>query len=78
MFYKVYKSNMIRSTACLIAKVQNICNLIGREEHNIERVVFLIWIMYSLTNKTHTTIIFDYQGVKKINLLMKNKLVNNY
>ena len=78
MLYKVYNSHMLHSIACFIARVQNICNLIGWEEHSIEYVVLLIWIMYSLTNKTHTTTIFDYHGTENRNLLLKNKLVINY
>ena len=33
------------------ANVQNICNLIGREEYNIGRIVLSTSIFYSLTKK---------------------------
>ena len=32
----------------LIANVQSICNLIGREEYNIARILILASILYSL------------------------------
>ena len=33
----------------LIATVQNIFNVIGREEYNIDRIVFSVSMLYSLT-----------------------------
>ena len=35
----------------IIAKVQNICNLISREKYNIGRIALLTSILYSETKK---------------------------
>ena len=35
----------------IIAKVQNICNLISREEYSIDRIVFSTSILYCETKK---------------------------
>ena len=53
----------------LIANVQNICNLIGREEYNIGRIVLSDSILYSLTKTT------TFNNIRK--LLIKNKLMFN-
>ena len=37
----------------IIPTVQNICNLIGREEYNIGLIVILTSILYSLTEKSN-------------------------
>ena len=37
----------------LIANVQNICNLIGLEEYNFDRIVLLASILYSLTKNNN-------------------------
>ena len=48
------------------------CNLIGREEYNIVRIVLLASICYSLIKKSTT---FEFRGRKNKNLLIQNKLM---
>ena len=52
---------------------QNICNLIGREIHNIGRIVLSVSILYSLTN----TKTLGFRSRKNRNYLIKNKLITN-
>ena len=60
----------------LIAKIQNICNLSGREECNIGHIVVSIDFNVVLFNKKATT--FEFRQMKNRNLLLKNKLIINY
>ena len=46
----------------LFSKVQNISNLIGREEYNFDRIVLLTSILHTLTKKATT---FEFRGAKK-------------
>ena len=48
----------------LIANIQNICDLISREEYNIRRIALAASILYFLTKKLAT---FDLCGAKYIN-----------
>ena len=56
-----------------IANVQNICNLIGRDECNFSRIVFSTSIVYCLTKK-HNKIWFPCQKKK----LFNQKQIHNY
>ena len=56
----------------LIANVQNFRSLIGREEYNINRIVLLTSILYSLTKKQQHS---NSMEQKNRNLLIKNKLI---
>ena len=49
-----------------IAKIQNICNLISREEYNIGRIVFSTSILYSKTKKQQQQFTPSFT-VKKMN-----------
>ena len=57
------------------AKVQNICILIGREEHNIGCIVLLISTLYSSTKKQRSSISMHE---KNRNLLIKMMAITNY
>lgn len=58
-------------TTFVIDNVQNICNLFGREENNIGGIVFLVSILYSLTQKTN----IQFPAGEKIEYsFIKNKL----
>ena len=46
----------------VIANVQNICNLTGREDYRIVRTILSVSILYTLTKTTKT---FEYRGRKK-------------
>ena len=50
----------------IIANIQNICNLIGREEYNIGRTVLLVSMLNSLTNEKK----FNFRGGQNRNLLI--------
>ena len=52
-----------------------ICNLIGREEYNVGRIVLSSSILYSLTKKQEHS---NSVARKNKNLLIKNKLIINY
>ena len=43
----------------LIANVQNICNLIGLEEYNFDRIVLLASILYSLTKNNNIRMLWQ-------------------
>ena len=58
-----------------MANVQNICNLIGREEYNICHILFLATILYSLRKNNNIGIPWKK---KNRNLLISNKLMINY
>ena len=59
----------------LIANKQNICNLIGREEYSIFRIVLLVSILYSLTKVQQHSISVTQ---KNRTLLIKIKIMINY
>ena len=64
------------SVFSVIAWVQYICYVTGREEYNIDHVVLSVWRLYYLNEKTHThrkTTFNFYKGWNKY-LSIKNKL----
>ena len=64
------------SVFSVIAWVQYICYVIGREEYNIDHVVLSVWRLYYLNEKAHThrkTTFNFYKGWNKY-LSIKNKL----
>ena len=60
----------------LIANIQNICNLIGREKCNIGSIVLSISTLCSLTKNPKT---FDFNSAKKFYWIKINQwLITNY
>ena len=63
-----------------IINVQNIWNLIGREEYNICRIILSVSVLYSLTKwkNKQTKGKFNFHGEKNRNVLNKNKIMVNH
>ena len=51
----------------VIVNLKNICNLIGREEYNINLIILLALILYSLTKKQQSS---NSVTGKNLNLLI--------
>ena len=57
---------------CFIANMQDICNLIDREEYNVGRIVISVTILHSdQKKKKKNSITSDFRGIK-------NKVIINY
>ena len=59
----------------VIVNLKNICNLIGREEYNINLTILLALILYSLTKKQQNS---NSVTGKNLNLLIYNEAIVNY